>query len=329
MSVDALSEVLRAVRLSGSLFFRVELTAPYAVVAMGNDDLMGLFRAGADHVMPFHLVTDGAIWFDVEDQERVELQLNDIIVLPHGTTHTLTDRPGRRATPAGALRHKVKGDPPTLTHGGGGDRSSALCGFLRCSGHAFGMLKRSLPSVMVIREGERTSWLAATLQRALTEGARSGPGAAALTQRLSETLFADVVQAQLEHGGVAGWLAGLGDPVVGRALALLHGEPTHPWTVDELGRRVGASRSTLAERFRGAVGVSPIKYLTAWRMELAANRLLSRADSVAEVAGSVGYESEASFNRAFKRHVGEPPASWRRARARAVGRQLTPALGTR
>jgi len=316
MPSDALSDVLRCIRLSGGLFFRVELSAPFAVTSMGHEELHRSFSAGAEHVLPFHMVTAGAMWFDVDGEAPVELHPNDIIVLPRGTEHALVDRPGRPPRPVNTLQHKVSGSPPTLRHGGGGPVASALCGFFRCHGRLFNPLLDALPSVMVFRgDHERGPWLSITLQRAFSEGVATRPGGEALVQRLTELLFVEVVQAHLEQEGGAGWLAGLRDPVVGAVLREIHAAPATPWTVEALARRVGVSRSSLAQRFRDAVGMSPIRYLTAWRMELAADRMLTTDDALAQIADRVGYDSEASFNRAFKRHVGVPPAAWRRSSA--------------
>lgn len=320
MSADALSDLLRAVRLSGSLFFRVALSAPYSVVAMESGALDRTFSAEAEHVMPYHLVTTGSMWVEVDHEAPLQLHEKDILVLPRGTRHVLTDRPGRTAVLARNLMHTVSGSPPTLVHGGGGARAEALCGFLRCSGASFGMLRAALPSVLVLRDSPRTAWLGSTLQRALAESYGADPGAQVLAQRLSETLFVEVVQDLLVGSPeLAGRLRALQDPVVSQALALMHDGVAESWTVEELGRRVGASRSTLAQRFVDAVGLSPIKYLAALRMECAADRMRDTEQSIAEIAQAVGYDSEASFNRAFKRHVGEPPGAWRRSRQDSQG----------
>lgn len=313
--MDALSDVLRAIRLSGSLFFRVELGAPFAVVSTTPDDLQRDFGHGADHLLPFHMVTGGRIWFDVAGEGPVELGPEDLIVLPRGNLHCLVDRPGSGPpVPVGRLGHEVSGK--TLRHGGGGETSRALCGFFRCNGKLFNPLLEALPAVMVVRrDPARTPWLCATLERAFSEALEDRPGTAALVERLTELLFVEVVQAWMREHEPPGWLAGLSDPIVGGALARMHAEPAHPWTVDQLARRVGASRTEMAGRFRATIGMSVIRYLTRWRMELAADRLLSTDRSVAEIAAEVGYESEASLNRAFKRHAGVPPASWRRAAA--------------
>ncbi len=313
---DALSDVLRALRLSGGMFFQVALRPPFAVWSMEHEALRAHYGAGADHVLPFHMVTAGRIWFETRGHAPVALEAGDLIALPRGTPHALTDRPGRSPVPVAQLEDQVRGYPPTLHHGGDGEEARALCGFFRCSGRLFNPLLEALPEQLVVRrDPARTPWVWSTLQRAFLSGLDDEPGAAALVERLTELLFVDVVQAHLRQAPAAGWLAGLADPLVGRALAELHAAPAHPWTVEELARRVGRSRSALADRFRELVGMSVIKYLTAWRMELASQQLLTTQHSVAEVAHAVGYTSEAALNRAFKRHVGEPPATWRRARS--------------
>ena len=316
--MDALSHVLRAIQVRGGLFFRVELTPPFGVWTMPQHELEAAFGNGEDRVLPFHMVTEGSVWLGVEGDEPVLLHAHDIIVLPTGTRHALLDAPDRDPIPVGAVGQHVTGDPPTLRLGRGAPTGKALCGYFRCTARRFNPLLEALPAVMVIRrDPERSPWLCATLRRAFTEDMRDSPGGEALVSGLTELLFVEVVQSWVrtwvqEHGG-PGWLAGLTDPLVGRALEALHQEPAHAWTVDALARRVGASRSVLAARFRETVGMPVIRYLTAWRMELAADRLRTTQASVAEIASEVGYASEAALNRAFKRYLGEPPASWRRA----------------
>ncbi|MQA00151.1 MAG: helix-turn-helix domain-containing protein [Dehalococcoidia bacterium] len=268
---------------------------------------------GVQHMLPFHLVTRGPIWFDVPGFESIRLDDGDVIVLPHGADHSLTDRPGTPGVPVAELRHAVKGYPPTLAWGGQGEPSEALCGFFHCNGRLFNPLLAALPEVLVVRhDPARSPWLTATLERTFDETLEARAGGAALIGRLTELLFLEVVQRYVEDCDGTGWLSALNDPVVGAALDRLHARPDYPWTLDELAREVGASRSTLSDRFTTVVGLSPIRYLIAWRMELAAERLEDTRDRIAEIAAAIGYDSEASFNRAFKRHTGEPPASWRR-----------------
>ena len=203
--------------------------------------------------------------------------------------------------------------PLTLDWGGRGETSEALCGFFHCNGRLFNPLLSALPEVLVVRhDPQRSPWLTATLQRTFDETLQARAGGAALIARLTELLFLEVVQRYLEDGDNTGWLGALNDPVVGAALAHFHTEPERPWTLAGLAHEVGASRSVLSDRFTEAVGLSPIRYLTSWRMELAAQRLEETRDPIAEIAAATGYGSAASFNRAFKRQTGEPPAAWRR-----------------
>ena len=313
MRTDALSDVLRAFHLTGSMFFRVRLRAPYAVGALGVRDMIEQYAPGVAHMLPFHLVTRGPMWFEVDGAEPVLLEEDDIIVLPHGADHSLTDRPGSPAISVRELGFAIDGFPQTLEWGGGGEPAEAMCGFFHCNGRLFNPLLDALPGVVVIRhDSERTPWLAAMLRQAFDETIETRPGGAALIARLTELLFLEVVQQHLTDGGRRGWLGALNDPIAGAALAVLHAQPERTWTLESIAREIGTSRSVLAERFAAAVGLSPIRYLSAWRMELAAQRLEETTDTIGEIAASIGYDSEAAFNRAFKRHTGEPPAAWRR-----------------
>lgn len=319
MEVDTLSDVLRVLRLSGGMFFRVHLRAPFAVGALDAETMLAKFAPTAQHMLPFHLVTLGPIWFVVPGSDAVVLEKGDIIVFPHGAAHSLSDKPGTKPVPVTKLMDCVAGYPPTLTHGGEGAEVRALCGFFHCNGRLFNPLMDSLPPVLVIRyDAARTPWLAATLERTFDETLEDRPGGAALVERLTGLLFVEVVQRHLEDTASVGWLAGLSDPVVGKALALMHTNPSRAWTVQMLAHRSGASRSVLADRFAKTVKMSPMKYLTAWRMELAAVQLLESQNSILAVAENAGYESEASFNRAFKRHVCVPPGAWRKAQSAAA-----------
>lgn len=314
MSSDALSDVLRTFRLAGSMFFRVRLRAPYAVTALGVDQLIERFAPSVHNMLPFHLITRGPIWFDIEGREEpLCLEAGDIIVLPRGTLHSLTDRPGSHPTSVAELLHVVSGEPPTLDWGGKGEPTEALCGFFHCDGRLFNPLINALPEILVIRKDSgRSEWLTATIEHAFSQSGDPRPGNDAMMTRLTELLFLDVIQHHLNEAPGGGWLAGLKDPLVSAALSCFHSQPGHPWTLEALAREVGASRSALTDRFTATIGVSPIRYLTAWRIELAAQRLEDSHDTIGEIAADLGYDSEASFNRAFKRQTGEPPASWRR-----------------
>jgi AraC-like DNA-binding protein len=313
MQTDTLSDVLRVIRLSGGVFLRVHMSPPFAVAAKSAETLRQTFAPESEQLLPFHLVNQGPIWFHVEGSDPVELQTGDILVLPHGASHGLSDAPDRQLQVIPDLLCRAQGDPPTITgpESSQGHQRRVLCGFFACRARLYSPLLDALPSVIIIRhDPERTPWLAATLQRTFDERRAGRPGGSALIEQLTSLLFMEVVQRQLEKGP-EGWLGALSDPVLGPVLQLIHQQPAHGWTVQSLAKRAGSSSSVLAERFVEMIGISPIKYLTHWRLELAAGRLLDSDDSIAEIAPDVGYASEASFNRAFKRHVGAPPAAWR------------------
>lgn len=224
---------------------------------------------------------------------------------------------------------------PRLDHGGGGAATRFVCGYLHCD-QAFNPLIGALPTLLYVsgRDGSgrparseaetaegrgvvrvgADGWLATTLQHTVEEADGTHPGSSAMLARLTELLYLDVLRRymQLLPSGHSGWLAGVKDPEVGRALRLLHSRPERPWTVEELAREVGVSRSALAQRLSELAGEAPMRYLTGWRIQLAKHLILQTGLPIAEVAARVGYESEAAFNRAFKRHVGVPPVAWRK-----------------
>ena len=200
--------------------------------------------------------------------------------------------------------------------GGGAERARIVCCFLGCDERPFNPLLTALPAVMHLSATDpqaTTGWLGTLLSIAATESRGSRAGGENVLERLSELMLSKRSARYIETLTPAqtGWLAGLRDPVVGQALAALHGQPSEPWTVERLARLVGLSRSVLAERFAEMVGQPPMQYLALWRMQLA-SRLLVEGGQVAAVAGAVGYESEAAFSRAFKKLVGQAPATWRR-----------------
>lgn len=323
MPADTLSDVLGAIRIAGGMFFRVRLSPPYSVATRAVEDAQSTYAPGSVRFLPFHLVTRGPIWFEVDGiEEPLRLDEGDVIVLPRGAAHSLTDRPGTPAIPVDELHDHLNGTPPTLVWGGDGEPSEALCGFFQTDGRIFNPLVDALPDVLVVHRGDPDAdWLASTLQRTYGELAERRPGGAALASRLTESLFVEIIQRHLAEGSGEGWFAALNDSVAGPVLARIHADPARHWSVDELAADIGVSRSVLADRFQAVVGHSPIRYLTAWRLELAGRRLLESRDSIAEIALAAGYESEAAFNRAFKRVTGQPPAAWRRAQRTAP--QLT------
>jgi AraC-like DNA-binding protein len=325
MSTDALSEVLSAVRLSGSVFFDVTAKSPWVAEAPPAAQIASEVMPGAQHAIEYHVVTRGSCWIslvgDVES-EPVRLQQGDIAVIPHGDPHAVSSEPGMRAKPDLEMHRRPKDDnalPFMLRTGGEGPSDTHLiCGFFSCDVRPFNPLLDSLPRLM--RVGPHVSHgsnglLDQFIRFATAEMGNKRAGSQSILNRLSELMFVEVVR--LHMGQLAnnntGWLAGLRDSTVGRALTLLHGRPTHAWTLEELASESGASRSVLADRFTHLVGYPPIQYLAQWRMQMAARRLTDPGVSIASVAYEVGYESEAAFSRAFKKLVGRSPGQWRKS----------------
>ncbi len=310
--VDPLSDVLRVIRLSGGVFLRLQLGAPFGFTTLDAEKLRRMLAPTSEQLIPFHLVARGSVWLHVEGSPPVLLERDDLSVLPHGTGHGFSSSQEADLTTVPDMMSHATGSPPTISlPGTGRSQVEIICGFLACRCRLYGPLLDALPVAIAIRHGtEGSPWLAATLKRAFDEAADRRPGSAALLEGLTSLLFTEVLQRQLS-GRPSGWLDALSDPVVGEALQAIHEKPSEAWTVSTLSKRAGTSRSVLAERFVKAVGISPIKYLTAWRIELGTARLLDSSDSIAEIALYTGYESEASFSRAFRRHVGSPPGTWR------------------
>lgn len=338
--MDVLSEVLRVVRLSGAIHFCAEFTRPWAIISTPPEMLAARLMPGAEAVMPFHIATRGTCLLLCGKVPPIAVEAGDVVVFPRGSQHVLTSQPGLSPVPVKDLYRPSQEQIVALKHGGGGESTHFVCGFLH-SDQRFGPLLDAMPELICIRVrngaiviesftgsgrftepvtlADGAGWWQAAIGHMTSEAAKPGPGNRAVLARLSELLFMEVVRWQLSHvsDGHGGWLAGLNDPYVGRALALLHGEPARPWTVEELAREAGISRAALAKRFVDLVGETPIQYLAGWRMHLARRLLCDSTMSLNEIARRVGYESEAAFNRAFRRLVGAPPATWRQTAAPA------------
>jgi AraC-like DNA-binding protein len=250
------------------------------------------------------------------------LAAGDVIVFPKGDANTLSSSPGQRGSPDMSMYHRQTDRPLpfVIRHGSDGpERTRFICGYLGCDLRPFNPLLAALPRRMHMR-GLSATWLGG-FTRQLTEESRLGrAGADTVITRLAELMFIEALRRYLEDlpAGQTGWLAGLRDEVVGRALALLHARPAHPWTLAELARESASSRSRLAERFTEMVGLPPMQYLTRWRMQVAANLLAQGGAKVAGVASEAGYDSEAAFSRAFKKATGMAPGAWREARRAAI-----------
>jgi len=316
--MDALSDVLRTVRLTGAIFFDIQASAPWVAETPSGEAIVGAMFPGSERLICYHIITQGSCWACIPGQQPMRLSAGDIIVLPHGDTHVLSSTPGLRRTPDMSL-YRLPSDghlPVSLSMGDPqGDPAHFVCGFLGWDARPYNPLLTALPRVIVVNDHAGGA-LAAYVQFALAESKQPRMGGQCVLGRLSELMFVDVVRRYLETlpADRTDWLAGLRDPFVGRALAAFHRNPARAWTIESLARNAGLSRSGLAERFTQFVGQPPMQYLTSWRMQLAANQLLSGMESVAAIASRVGYESEAAFSRAFKKAVGTPPSQWRKHR---------------
>ncbi len=332
MSRDTLSDVLRGVRLRGAVFFNVSGNSDWAAEAPPAKDIAPLLMPGVEHVMEYHAVAQGHCWASIPGGPAVEMFAGDVVVFPHGDAHVVSSAPGMRGDADWSWMSSVQVDrlPLQIAHNGQNVTLSAppprsadatvVCGFLACELRPFNPLISALPRLLHLRASTDTAWMSKFVQQAVTESHARRAGAEAMLARMSEMMFVDAVRRYAEDlpPESAGWLAGLRDRQVGRALSLMHEHPGQAWTIDELGRRAGLSRSALHERFVQLIGISPMQYLAQWRMQAAARLLLDTRAPVAAIALDVGYDSEAAFARAFKRIVGKPPATWRRERDAAV-----------
>lgn len=324
---DTLSDVLRLVRLRGALFFYVTGSRQWAAEAPPSRDIARAVMPGSEHVMEYHVVLAGDCWAGLVGEAPVRLSAGDVLVFPHGDGHVMSSAPGLRADPNLSWYHEMMIDelPLRVAYDGtstpsavpppGEPQTTLVCGFLGCDVRPFNPLVATLPRMLHLKCSQGGEWIAQFMRQAVTETGARRPGGEAMLSRMSEMMFVDAIRRYVDGlpEESSGWLAGLRDRYVGRALGLLHGRPAEPWTVDALGSQVGLSRSALHERFVRFVGCAPMQYLANWRMQLAAGLLRNTNSTVASVALEVGYDSEAAFARAFKRAVGSPPAAWRRA----------------
>lgn len=322
--MDALSEVLRVVRLTGAIFINARFTAPWCFDSPNADFAAPILEPGAERVIIFHAITEGECVVQMDGRPTMRLVAGDVIIIPHGDGHVMASEPGLPLQdPPGRLEDLLTRRPTHFTHGGGGAVTRVVCGYLACDSRLARLLLGGLPPM--VRENVRGSsagvWLESSLHYALAEAKSPRPGGAGVLAKLAEVLFIEVLRLHMtrESGDPNGWLAGMRDRVVGMALNALHERPAHPWTLEELAKESGASRSVLAERFQSLVGTSPMQYLTQWRMMLAANLLCGSNTPLARIAEDVGYQTDTAFSRAFRREFGVPPAAWRRGRRAASG----------
>lgn len=317
---DVLSDVLRAIRLAGSLQFCL---MPSGAWQTDGKPAMAKLASGAGAVMPFHIVVDGSCWLRLEGRETV-LGAGDVVAFPFGTGHQLgAGRGGSLITPTRDLPPKPWRELPVLRYGdegGGPGAVRLLCGYLQCDTTSFRPLRNALPTLLHVRAGESADagWLKATIAQIVAEVDAPRSGGLSMLERLTEITFIELLRHQIASANPApsGWLAALADPALGRCLALIHEAPRREWTVRELAAASGLSRSSLAERFEAMLDSSPIRYLRDWRLYLASVALGTTARPIAAIADEAGYGTEAAFSRAFSRAYGAPPAAWRQTARR-------------
>jgi len=316
--MDALSDALRVLRLTGAVFLDAEFTAPWCVTSTPRRPGSPAAPVEGQTTVFFHALTEGRCKARLrEGGAALDLQAGDLIMLPRADDHLMgSDLQLPPALADTLVRPPVDGGILRIEHGGGGETTRFVCGYLRCDERLCKPMMEKLPPILRIPmgDGSAAGWLTGLLQAAMRESSAPRPGGETVLAKLSELLFVEALRRYIEllPEQETGWLAGLRDRFVGRALALLHERPAHAWTVEELAESVGLSRSALAQRFTDLIGQPPIQYLTRWRLTVAAQRLRNESVSLARIAEDSGYDSEAAFNRAFKRTFETTPAAWRR-----------------
>jgi AraC family transcriptional regulator, alkane utilization regulator len=318
--MDALSDLLHAVKLNGALFLEARFTAPWCAEvhpSYGAAEMLARFNP----VVFFHILTDGRCKVRLPaGGHAIDLAAGDLILIPRGDTHLLGSDLGLAPVDSDVLMRPAPpgGGMPTIDHGGGGDEARFLCGFLSCDKALCRMLLDALPRLLRVPlgDGPAAAWLMSLARRGAQENTAPGLGAGTMLAKLAELMFVEALRRYIVSlpEQQTGWFAGLRDRYVGRALSLMHEQPAHDWTAEALAESVGLSTSALHQRFAELLGQGPMQYLTRWRLALAAAMLSSSDRAIAQVAEEFGYESESAFNRAFKREFAMPPAAWRRQR---------------
>jgi AraC-like DNA-binding protein len=320
--MDVLSEVLKVVRLEGAVFFNGEFSAPWCFRSSAPAMAPHL-SAEARNLIIFHFLTEGRAYARLPEGHREELAAGDIVIVPHGDAHFLGNgSPERPVDSAQAFAKNLAEGLKLARFGGGGEITRFVCGYMAYDPRLSEVFLAGLPKMFKVRVASEPSgrWLESSVRFAVGEAGEASAGSGLVLAKLAEVLFVETLRRYIVAlpPDRVGWLAGARDPVIGRALALLHEEPARAWTISDLARCVGSSRTRLADRFRHFLGESPMGYLARWRLKLGAEILESTEDTVAAVAAAVGYGSEAAFNRAFKREYDCPPAQFRRRRNAAL-----------
>jgi AraC-like DNA-binding protein len=325
--VDVLSDVLLAVRLTGAVFYDIEARAPFVAQSPPTDVIAAKVAADAEHLIGFHVLTSGSCWVEAVDEpeQSVLMQAGEMVIFPSGDANILASAPGMRGQPDLPRYYRPVDQtlPFVIDINGDSDAEGCrvVCGYLACDKRPFNPLLESLPRMVHAPVSARSwAWMTGLLDAAIAASDERDAGQEAMLAKLSELMFVEALRDHIDGlpPEARSWVASLRDPEIGASLRLIHGRFVEPWTLESLAREVGMSRSSFAERFTAYVGLPPMTYLAQWRLQVAARLLQNGTMNVARVAATVGYQSESAFNRAFKRQVGRPPGSWRRAEPRAA-----------
>ena len=320
--MDALSEILRTVRLKGGLFLEARFTPSWSIASSMTPDDLVPFMARPEVLCALHYVISGDMYVEVEGEEPLHVKSGELVLLPRNTPHVMSNRPGQRPVPSGDLiQPGENGGLASIVHGGpGGPLTNLVCGYL-ANEEMRNPLMATLPPMLKVNvsEGASRDWIESSVRYGAQQLSEGHHASSSIMARLSELLFVEAVRAYSESQKVheQHWLHGLKDQYVGRALAALHDRLAHGWSVADMAEVAGLSRSAFVERFTAAMGAPPMQYLAKSRMLLAKELLVERQKSISQVAAAVGYDAEAAFNRAFKREFGVPPARWRDQQAAA------------
>jgi AraC-like DNA-binding protein len=313
--MDPLSDVLRSFRLSGGVFLDSHFTAPWCVVTKVSAEDFGPFLTAPSLLIAYHFVVDGRFLLTIEGEPTIEVRAGEVVLLPRNDVHTLASGSGLAPVNSHVLlQPSPAGGLAQISYGGGGETTHLVCGFLS-SEDIYNPLIAALPRMLKldVRQGTSRDWVDASVRFAASELTQGRFSSSSIMSRLSELLFVEAVRQYLATPSDqdAGWLKGLEDQRVGRALALMHRSINTSWSAEALAREVSMSRSAFVHRFTTLMGMPPIRYLTLWRLQTAKLSLRETQKTIAQLAYSVGYESEEAFSRAFKREFGLPPARWR------------------
>lgn len=319
MAADPLSDVLKSVRLTGAVFFAIAGQGPWAVASPPRDLILPKILPGADHLIAYHVVTAGRCFATAAGGQPMALEAGEVVVFTQGQPHIMSSQPGMRADvpTSDVLEVATAGrNPFVINYGDGPATAKLVCGYFACDARPFNPLLDSLPSMFKAgnAHNEGAGGIVDFIRIAVAEAAENHAGRESVLTKLSELMFVDVLRRYLAAipSEQVGWLAGLRDPMIARTLSLMHGKPAHNWTIEDLAKQAGLSRSVMAERFTQLIGLPPMHYLAKWRMQIASELLTSSNANIAKISAETGYGSEAAFSRAFKKMVGVAPSAWRR-----------------